>query len=594
MERSDDRPISSINELFLDIGPSDGSNAEEKDILEEFHAFMRQPSTQNDLEELEQLYDASTQFNHLHRKYREVIEGLNESEKLEGDCLTLKQIIVRAIVTIYPFLNHKDKHKFVYALKACKIKVTSGQKYNEGKAIFHGANGRRQPLFGNRAGDKFVYIRKMQLSLLGLNEIELSQHSGEYGALCFETAITILNMLWNKTGCINRNINAVTGWCKERINTVCLLVIDMEQLQRLHNGTADVKDIPNIRPVLNSSWDDNVNQNIRRVASWLPQTPAGSSIHYESQAELAMRLKEEGITYQPRRRRVPSVVSSDDDDKDDTEPTSSKDNASITCVTRIENDIRTRRGNELFSKLRSERIKNRTQVFKSHPLCRSTIMDPTSRQIEFDTCLNVLDVDLLRHQICSASSFTVLVDSVRDLLNREEVLHHYESFESREFDHESGDLYTPLLEVCINVNHANTGDNEMKSTFFMNLWYAHEYRQEHCPNDEYVIVKRVVMKRGANAEERLLKNLDSWLEWISGTRIASGSYGRDIEPNTIESTLLSMIGICHDNSAKYLQQRTAVRDEASRKRLREREESKGKDSKQCKDDADDAFRELFG
>lgn len=518
--------IASVYELYCSVKESDGSNPTERAILKEFVAWMELPTTRQKFDRVERRFNATRQVRDLFRKYQEVLEEVDESNKLMGDRLTIKQVLVKSIVSIHPYLNRSNPDLFVNVLKACKSSINGPQKYKEGTAIIHGSSGRRSVLIGNLLDSgKCVYIRKNQLELLGLREEELFLHTGENGAYLSESLGTVLNMTWNETGCVNRNMNAVPGACKERINSCCILVVNRARFHHLHNGQADDPIIPNVRPALFGGWDSTVVRHLRSGAPWLPVV---NSIHYERKEELRQRLNPTRTRRHPRNASTtrsgssannastasaaaesPTEISSSDDE--------GEENEVIASVIRREGDIRVRCGESLYSGIRDQRLYPHRSPFGSFLLCRSTIDIPTPRQLQFDDCLKPLDPQLVGWLVCEAKTFPELVSIICDLINNSHSLLDIDPFSADEFE-KGEELYIPLLEVAINANHANVGGNERKATFFMHLWEAHEYKQKHRLEDEFVVIPNLHVKWNKKSKTTIEKKicaLDKWLLWVS-------------------------------------------------------------------------------
>jgi len=605
-----------IIDVLLSIKPSDASNDHERRILEQFCQHLRENATRERMSSIDREHNVTQQMHRLYGSYLTVLQQLDDSEKLEGDRKSLKENLIRGIVALYPHLNSPGRNKFSNVLKASKNKVDGPQNRREGSASIHGAWGSRSPILGNRVGENVFYIRVSQLRLLNLTEIEISQHTGEYGALLFETFLTFINMVWNEDGCMNRNLNAVTGACTKRINTVCILIIDMDALRELHLQQGG------IHLVLNSSWDQQVVSKIRSRNSWLPIASI-EQFHYESNAEWCARCGLEpprprrqstrrssssstthsGTTVDEdevsevedeverpqrssRRSRRSSSSSStthsaqtvDEDEASEVEDEDEETRQIGSRVAAVEDGIRVEVGSR-FPQVRLNQIKQRPQVFRSSFLCRSTIKTPTSRQSQIDDCLFHIDADLVQHHIRKVSTIDELIRVLLDLLNRFEILlDEIEPFQHQEFTF-GNELHIILLELSININHAYVFEHERGATCFKYLWYAHEYKQLNGLNGQQYVVVATTNKVNARNNDDVLNRLDKWLGWTSGAiqSHSTTNFGRRIEPGTIEHTLATAIGICIDNQGEYFQARDAIRQNAVQKRQRLQREALAED-----------------
>ena len=113
--------MSTVCRIINSIQPSDaGNDAGRQQILQEFADHVSQPHIQQEIDILDRQFRASNQTNNLNQKYSEVLNGIDDSNKLEGDHKTLKQNLVDAIIKLHPHLNSRDPNKYVNVCKACK------------------------------------------------------------------------------------------------------------------------------------------------------------------------------------------------------------------------------------------------------------------------------------------------------------------------------------------------------------------------------------------------------------------------------------------------------------------------------------------
>ena len=499
--------MSTVCRIINSIQPSDaGNDAGRQQILQEFADHVRQPHIQQQIDILDRQFRASNQTNNLNQKYSEVLNGIDDSNKLEGDHKTLKQNLVDAIIKLHPHLNSRDPNKYVNVCKACKDRVDGPQNRHEVTAPIHGAWGSRSTLMGNDIGDKVVYFRTSELEQFELIEIEIQLYTSEYGALLHETLLTVVNMIWNEDGCINRNMLALSGRCKQRINSVCILVIDMRKVRQLHDQQGG------LCPVLNADWYQRVVDNMTTQHPWLRRRPR-SHFHYESRIEYDARVAGTHPSVHPpasapggRTRRSSDSASRSArthahvDEEENTNASESDD----TPTAIIEQGIRVTEGRQLYSHLRHKRLWTIEESgFRSFSLCRSTITRPSPRQFQFDDCLVHIDLALVQHYICGAKTFSDLVNVMMDIVNRPDILlGEIKLFELSEFT-QGGELYTPLLELSINVNYTNVGENEIKATFFQRAWDAHEYKQKYSLHDGRCVT---VIKQARSAVTLALEN----------------------------------------------------------------------------------------
>ena len=600
-----------LKELVNSLRASDaGPDPVRQQILQDFIDWNQRPENQQLLDSVDREWQASKQASDLLAKYYQVRAGLPDSEKLPGDLKTLKQNVVDGIIKLSAHLNRNDPDVYVNVCKACKDQVDGPQNRHEGTASIHGAWGTRSVLFGFLLPDgRVVYIRVHELDQFGLEEIEVQLFSGQYGALCIETILTYVNMSYNKDGCINRNMLAIAGNCTKVINSVCFMVVNMRTVHGLYNVPAGQP-----IPVLNANWHDPVVTNMTRQRPWLVTRP-WSRFRYEKKEEYRARITGGAPTAsassassgRTRTRRSSSSTStnrnvrtrtananvseSDDTRESNSESSSDTDDsdggqvvalARANRVAEIEAGIRVTEGEKLYNPLRHKRLYRVLGiVFDSFLLYRTTIETPTRRQLQFDACLNHLDVRLLQRDICKAKTLRELAIVMMDIVNHPYVLiGGIEPFELHEFI--TGVLRIPLLELCINVNYANISESEYRATFFQHCWEAHEYKMKQR-QEGYVTVLR---RNGNDA----FGPLDIWLEIVSGNNASNTSYGRVITEGSLEYNLAAEIGVCVNNPREYFRVRDARR--LSDRQSRQKEEQRERESRMGARSTS-AFAELF-